>query len=117
MTTTTPLAALATVFTAPSSCATSTWLFTTNKVPSQYPPLPTDGPDPSCDPPRWEDSMDERGYLFYSPAVCPDGFAVGVSCTSVQLKTNEGFPRVTAGETVAFCVPRFVLPWWRSSCF
>ncbi|KAL8343135.1 hypothetical protein RB598_004469 [Gaeumannomyces tritici] len=105
MSLTTALAALSTVFTAPSGCATSTWLFTTNKVPSQYPPLPTNGPDPACDPPRWKDSMDERAYHFYSPAICPDGFAVGVSCTSVQLRTSEGFPSVTAGETVAFCVP------------
>jgi hypothetical protein len=70
--------------------------------------LPTDGPDPACDPPSWDDAIGDRGFQFYSPAICPDGFAVGASCTSVQVKTNEGFPSLASGETVAFCVPRFV---------
>ncbi|TLS20971.1 uncharacterized protein PpBr36_10889 [Pyricularia pennisetigena] len=101
---TTPLAALTTIFTPPPNCATSTWLLTTTEAPSQYPPFPTEGPS-SCNIPRWEDNIDEGSYDFYSPAICPSGFVVGPSCTSVQVKTSDDFPKVEAGETVAFCVP------------
>ncbi|TLD11758.1 hypothetical protein PspLS_11670 [Pyricularia sp. CBS 133598] len=101
---TAPLAALTTIFTPPPSCATSTWLLTTTEVPTEYPPFPTQGPS-SCNIPRWEDNIDDGSYDFYSPAVCPSGFVVGPSCTSVQVKTSDNFPKVEAGETVAFCVP------------
>uniref|UniRef100_L7JJR1 Uncharacterized protein n=1 Tax=Pyricularia oryzae (strain P131) TaxID=1143193 RepID=L7JJR1_PYRO1 len=97
------LAALTTIFT-PPNCATSTWLLSTTEAPSEYPPFPTEGPK-SCNVPRWEDNIDDGSYDFYSPAVCPSGFVVGPSCTSVQVKTSDDFPKVEAGETVAFCVP------------
>ncbi|KAI6384534.1 hypothetical protein MCOR21_000849 [Pyricularia oryzae] len=98
------LAALTTIFTPPPNCATSTWLLSTTEAPSEYPPFPTEGPK-SCNVPRWEDNIDDGSYDFYSPAVCPSGFVVGPSCTSVQVKTSDDFPKVEAGETVAFCVP------------
>ncbi|TLD06022.1 uncharacterized protein PgNI_08042 [Pyricularia grisea] len=101
---TTALAALTTIFTPPPNCATSTWLLTTTEAPSEYPPFPTEGPS-SCNIPRWEDNIDEGSYEFYSPAVCPSGFVVGPSCKSGQVKTSDDFPKVEAGETVAFCVP------------
>ncbi|KAI0123584.1 hypothetical protein BJ170DRAFT_686850 [Xylariales sp. AK1849] len=101
VTSTPPLTALTTVFTPP--CSTS-WLLTTTKVPSQYPPFPTNGPS-SCDPPFWGDNLEGRGFQYYSPAICPGGFVVGPSCDVTKTRTSEGFPAVQSSETVAYCVP------------
>ncbi|KAI0405493.1 hypothetical protein F4802DRAFT_171984 [Xylaria palmicola] len=96
-----PLAALTTVFTPP--CPT-TWLLTTTKVPSQFPPFPTAAPA-SCDPPSWDGYLSQRGFEYYSPAICPSGFYVGPSCIVQNPRTGQGFPAITAGETAAYCVP------------
>ncbi|KAI0018025.1 hypothetical protein F4780DRAFT_795360 [Xylariomycetidae sp. FL0641] len=96
-----PLAALTTAFTPP--CPTS-WLLTTTKLPSQYPPFPTFGPS-SCDPPAWDTYVAARGWAYYSPAQCPSGFTVGPGCVVTAPRTDEGFPPLTAGETAAYCVP------------
>lgn len=98
---TAPLAALTTIFTLP--CPT-TWLLTTTKLPSQYPPFPSAGPS-SCDPPSWNQNLDGAGFQYYSPAICPSGFVVGPSCDLRKTRTTEGFPSVAPGETVAYCVP------------
>ncbi|KAI0521673.1 hypothetical protein F5B22DRAFT_546414 [Xylaria bambusicola] len=96
-----PLAALTTVFTPP--CPT-TWLLTTTKVPSQFPPFPTTAA-PSCDPPSWDEYIGERGFEYYSPAICPDGFYVGPSCIITNPRTQQGFPEIQGGETAAYCIP------------
>ncbi|ORY60288.1 uncharacterized protein BCR38DRAFT_477100 [Pseudomassariella vexata] len=96
-----PLAALTTVFTPP--CATS-WLLTTTKAPSQYPPFPTTGPS-SCDPPFWAENLSAEGFHYYSPAICPSGFVVGPGCEITKTRTAEGFPAVEDGETAVYCVP------------
>ncbi|KAM7220183.1 hypothetical protein V8F06_004511, partial [Rhypophila decipiens] len=98
---TAPLAALTTVFRPP--CPT-TWLLTTTKLPSQYPPFPSAGAA-SCDPPSWNQNLDGAGFQYYSPAICPSGFVVGPSCDLGGARTTEGFPSVAPGETVAYCVP------------
>ncbi|KAK6087055.1 oligomeric Golgi complex subunit 5 [Seiridium cupressi] len=98
---TAPLAALTTVFT--PLCATS-WLLTTTKVPSQYPPFPTTGPS-SCDPPSWESNIEAQGFQYYSPAVCPSGFDVGPNCEITKTRILQGFPPVADGETAVYCVP------------
>ncbi|KAK0636802.1 hypothetical protein B0T17DRAFT_90270 [Bombardia bombarda] len=98
---TAPLAALTTIFTPP--CPTS-WILTTTKLPSQYPPFPTTGPS-SCDPPSWDKNIEGKGFQFYSPAICPQGFSVGQNCGLTTTKTSEGFPAVAPGETVVYCVP------------
>ncbi|KAK9771643.1 putative Conserved oligomeric Golgi complex subunit 5 [Seiridium cardinale] len=98
---TAPLAALTTVFTPP--CATS-WLLTTTKVPSQYPPFPTTGPS-LCDPPSWESNIEAQGFQYYSPAVCPSGFEVGPNCEITKTRILQGFPPVADGETAVYCVP------------
>ncbi|KXJ96374.1 hypothetical protein Micbo1qcDRAFT_191163 [Microdochium bolleyi] len=95
------LAALTTIFRPP--CETS-WLITTTKVPSQDPPFPTAGPS-SCDPPRWAANLEDPGFQYYSPAICPSGFAVGPRCQIRDARTNEGFPAITEGETAVYCVP------------
>ncbi|KAK7951216.1 uncharacterized protein PG986_006944 [Apiospora aurea] len=97
----TPLAALTTVFT--QSCSES-WLLTTTQAPSRYPAFPTGGPA-SCEPPSWNDNIAFQGIRFYSPAICPSGFSVGPNCGVTKTRTQEGFPPVTSGETVAYCVP------------
>ncbi|KAK8095656.1 uncharacterized protein PG998_002287 [Apiospora kogelbergensis] len=94
-------AALTTVFT--PSCSQS-WLLTTTRAPSQFPPFPTGGPS-SCDPPSWKDNIAAQGIRFYSPAICPSGFFVGPNCGVTKTRTQEGFAPVTSGETVAYCVP------------
>ncbi|KAI0873267.1 hypothetical protein GGS24DRAFT_402234 [Hypoxylon argillaceum] len=96
-----PLAALITVFTPP--CPT-TWLLTSTKAPSQFPPFPTAAPA-SCDLPSWTIYMAERGFDYYSPAICPSGFSVGPSCIITNPRTAQGFPAIQAGETAAYCVP------------
>ncbi|KAM7195477.1 hypothetical protein V8F33_006647 [Rhypophila sp. PSN 637] len=98
---TAPLAALTTVFRPP--CPT-TWLLTTTKLPSQYPPFPS-AASASCDPPSWNQNLDGAGFQYYSPAICPSGFVVGPSCDLRKTRTTEGFPSVAPGETVAYCVP------------
>lgn len=97
-----PLAALTTIFTPP--CPTS-WLITTNKVPSQDPPFPV-ASVASCDPPEWGANIDAGGFQYYSPAICPDGFAVGPNCEVANPRTAEGFPAIADGETAVYCVPR-----------
>lgn len=99
---TAPLTALTTVFTPP--CPT-TWLLTSSKLASQYPPFPTDGPA-SCDPPGWDRNIADKAFQYYSPAICPSAFTVG--CFVTEAKTAEGFPAVERTETAAFCVPRWV---------
>ncbi|KAI0858048.1 hypothetical protein F4860DRAFT_487515 [Xylaria cubensis] len=99
--TTPPLAALTTVFTPPCPI---TWLLTTTKVPSQFPPFPTTAPA-SCDPPSWGEYVSERGFEYYSPAICPSGFFVGPSCIITNPRTAQGFPVIQAGETAAYCIP------------
>jgi len=99
---TAPLAALTTIFQPP--CPTS-WLITTTKIPSQDPPFPSAGPV-TCDPPQWAANLEDPGFQYYSPAICPSGFAVGPKCEIKDARTNEGFPAITAGETAAYCVPR-----------
>ncbi|TRX90930.1 hypothetical protein FHL15_008135 [Xylaria flabelliformis] len=96
-----PLAALTTVFTPPCPI---TWLLTTTKVPSQFPPFPTTAPA-SCDPPSWGEYVSERGFEYYSPAICPSGFFVGPSCIITNPRTAQGFPVIQAGETAAYCIP------------
>ncbi|KAI0450006.1 hypothetical protein F5B21DRAFT_529342 [Xylaria acuta] len=96
-----PLAALTTVFTPPCPI---TWLLTTTKVPSQFPPFPTAAPA-SCDPPSWGEYVSERGFDYYSPAICPSGFFVGPSCIITNPRTAQGFPVIQAGETAAYCIP------------
>ncbi|KAK8081677.1 hypothetical protein PG996_000458 [Apiospora saccharicola] len=96
-----PIAALTTVFT--HSCS-ETWLLTTTRAPSQFPPFPTAGPA-SCELPNWKDNIAAHGIRYYSPAICPSGFFIGPNCGVTKTRTNEGFPPVTAGETVAYCVP------------
>ncbi|KAI1160810.1 hypothetical protein F5B18DRAFT_630936 [Nemania serpens] len=98
---TTPLAALTTIFTPPCSI---TWLLTTTKVPSQYPPFPTQAPV-KCDPPSWDEYVAQRGFNYYSPAICPSGFYVGPSCIVTMPRTGEGFPAIQDDETAAYCVP------------
>ncbi|KAK6065369.1 hypothetical protein SCUP515_11272 [Seiridium cupressi] len=98
---TAPLAALTTIFTPP--CAI-TWLLTSTKLASQYPPFPTTGPA-SCDPPFWAENLAGKGFDFYSPAICPSGFAVGPGCSITKTRTAEGFPAVQDGETAVYCVP------------
>ncbi|KAK8874726.1 hypothetical protein PGQ11_005240 [Apiospora arundinis] len=95
------IAALTTVFT--HSCSQS-WLLTTTRAPSQFPPFPTGGPA-SCEPPSWKDNIAAQGIRFYSPAICPSGFFVGPNCGVTKTRTQEGFAPVTSGETVAYCVP------------
>ncbi|KAI1137679.1 hypothetical protein F5Y05DRAFT_414237 [Hypoxylon sp. FL0543] len=90
---------LTTVFTPPCQV---TWLLTTTKVPSQFPPFPTTGPS-SCDPPSWADNISQKGFAYYSPAICPLGFSVG--CTASDRRSDDGFPAITAGETAMYCVP------------
>ncbi|KAI0890836.1 hypothetical protein F4806DRAFT_347346 [Annulohypoxylon nitens] len=90
---------LTTVFTPPCPI---TWLLTSTKVPSQYPAFPTTGPS-SCDPPSWPALLSQRGFGYYSPAICPSGFSVG--CTAKDDRTSEGFPPTTSGETAMYCVP------------
>ncbi|KAI0424736.1 hypothetical protein F5Y09DRAFT_129809 [Xylaria sp. FL1042] len=96
-----PLAALTTVFTPPCPI---TWLLTTTKVPSQFPPFPTGAPA-SCDPPSWDEYLPERGFDYYSPAICPSGFYVGPSCIITNPRTAQGFPAIQGGETAAYCIP------------
>ncbi|KAI1778716.1 hypothetical protein F4818DRAFT_437525 [Hypoxylon cercidicola] len=93
------LSELTTVFTPPCPI---TWLLTTTKVPSQYPAFPTTGPV-SCDPPQWALNLAEKGFAYYSPAICPSGFTAG--CTISNEPTGEGFPPITAGETAMYCIP------------
>ncbi|KAK4176469.1 hypothetical protein QBC36DRAFT_290510 [Triangularia setosa] len=99
---TAPLASLTSVFTPPCS---TTWLLTTTRLLSQYPPFPTAGPA-SCDPPSWNSNIAAGGFHYYSPAVCPEGFHVGPSCGLTRTRTAEGFPAVERRETVAYCVPK-----------
>ncbi|KAF2967042.1 hypothetical protein GQX73_g6548 [Xylaria multiplex] len=99
--TTPPLAALTTVFTPPCPI---TWLLTTTKVPSQYPSFATGAPA-SCDPPAWDEYIPQRGFEYYSPAICPDGFYVGPSCIVTNPRTAQGFPAIQGGETAAYCIP------------
>ncbi|EAQ87491.1 hypothetical protein CHGG_04110 [Chaetomium globosum CBS 148.51] len=98
---TTPLAALTSVFTPP--CPTS-WLLTTTRSFSQYPPFPTTGPA-SCDPPSWRTNIAGAGFHYYSPAICPQGFVVGPNCGITKTRTDEGFPAIAPGETAVYCVP------------
>ncbi|KAI0105343.1 hypothetical protein F4776DRAFT_474420 [Hypoxylon sp. NC0597] len=93
------LSELTTVFTSPCPV---TWLLTTTKVPSQYPPFPTTGPS-SCDPPSWAENISQKGFAYYSPAICPLGFSVG--CTASDKRADDGFPAITSGETAMYCVP------------
>ncbi|KAI1330000.1 hypothetical protein F5Y16DRAFT_408885 [Xylariaceae sp. FL0255] len=97
-----PLAPLSTIFTPP---CTITWLLTTTKLPSQFPPFPTPAPQTSCDLPSWGTYLSERGFDYYSPAICPDGFAVGSNCLITDPRTEQGFPAFKDGETAAYCVP------------
>lgn len=98
---TAPLAALTTVFRPP--CPTS-WVMTGTQVFSQLPPFPSPGPV-GCDPPLWQQNLAGGGFQYYSPAICPSGFAVGPSCGVTKTRTQEGFPAVRPGENVAYCVP------------
>ncbi|KAK4041608.1 hypothetical protein C8A01DRAFT_34332 [Parachaetomium inaequale] len=98
---TAPLAALTAVFTPP--CPTS-WLLTTTRSFSQYPPFPTTGPA-SCDPPSWRTNIARAGFHYYSPAICPQGFVVGPGCGITKTRTDEGFPAIAPGETAVYCVP------------
>lgn len=102
LTITAPLAPLTTIFTPP--CPIS-WLLTSSKNPSQFPPFPTSGPA-SCDPPSWAANIADKGFQYYSPAICPSGFEVGPGCQITKTRTAEGFPAVEPGETAAYCVPR-----------
>ncbi|KAG8163968.1 hypothetical protein KVR01_005886 [Diaporthe batatas] len=98
---TAPLAPLTTIFT--PSCSTS-WLLTSSKDPSQFPPFPTGGPA-FCDPPFWASNIADKGFQYYSPAICPSGFEVGPGCQVTETRTAEGFPVVEPDETAAYCVP------------
>ncbi|KAI0886456.1 uncharacterized protein GGS22DRAFT_128983 [Annulohypoxylon maeteangense] len=93
------LSELTTVFTPPCPI---TWLLTSTKVPSQYPAFPTTGPS-SCDPPSWVDNISQKGFGYYSPAICPSGFYAG--CTAKDDRIGEGFPPTSSGETAMYCVP------------
>ncbi|KAI1453250.1 hypothetical protein F4805DRAFT_444454 [Annulohypoxylon moriforme] len=93
------LSELTTVFAPPCPI---TWLLTTTKVPSQYPAFPTTGPS-SCDPPSWVDNISQKGFAYYSPAICPSGFYAG--CTAKDDRIGEGFPPTSSGETAMYCVP------------
>ncbi|KAI1073551.1 hypothetical protein F5B20DRAFT_574720 [Whalleya microplaca] len=93
------ITALTTVFDPP--CPIS-WLLTTTKAPSQYPPFPTAGPA-SCDPPLWTVNIKQEGFGYYSPAICPIGFTVG--CAIPDVRTKEAFPPIQEGETAMYCVP------------
>ncbi|KAI1212141.1 uncharacterized protein F4807DRAFT_417665 [Annulohypoxylon truncatum] len=93
------LSELTTVFTPPCPI---TWLLTTTKTPSQFPAFPTTGPS-SCDPPSWVDNISQKGFAYYSPAICPSGFDVG--CTANDDRIGEGFPPTSSGETAMYCVP------------
>ncbi|KAI1097153.1 hypothetical protein F4804DRAFT_194220 [Jackrogersella minutella] len=97
--TTSRLSELTTVFNPPCPI---TWLLTTTKVPSQFPAFPTTGPS-SCDPPSWVDNISQKGFAYYSPAICPSGFFP--ACTANDERTGEGFPPISAGETAMYCVP------------
>ncbi|KAK4194335.1 hypothetical protein QBC40DRAFT_290943 [Triangularia verruculosa] len=99
---TAPLASLTAIFTPPCS---TTWLLTTTRLLSQYPPLPTAGPA-SCNPPSWSSNIAAGGFHYYSPAICPEGFHVGPNCGLTRTRTAEGFPAIEKGETVAYCVPK-----------
>ncbi|KAI1189195.1 hypothetical protein F5B17DRAFT_450435 [Nemania serpens] len=94
-------AAFTTIFTPPCSI---TWFPTATKVPSQYPPAPTQA-IVHCEPSFWEKYIEERGFDYYSPAICPSGFYVGPSCIVTRPKTSEGFPAVQDSETAAYCIP------------
>ena len=96
-----PLAALTTVFTPP--CPTS-WIITSSKLASQFPPFPSDGPA-SCDPPSWGQNLAEKAFQYYSPAICPESFTVGCFATNLP-SPDEKFPSIESTETAAFCVPR-----------
>ncbi|KAK1836361.1 hypothetical protein QBC39DRAFT_84954 [Podospora conica] len=98
---TAPLAALTTIFRPP--CPTS-WVMTGTQVFSQLPPFPSPGPV-GCDPPLWQQNLAGGGFQYYSPAICPSGFAVGPSCGVTKTRTQEGFPAVRPDENVAYCVP------------
>ncbi|KAK3943381.1 hypothetical protein QBC46DRAFT_39883 [Diplogelasinospora grovesii] len=101
---TAPLAALTTIFTPP--CPTS-WLITTSRLLSQYPHFPGSSSFDSqpCDPPAWDLNLSGEGFQYYSPAICPAGFAVGPGCGLTKTRTAEGFPAVALGETAVWCVP------------
>ncbi|KAK2607098.1 hypothetical protein N8I77_005803 [Diaporthe amygdali] len=101
VTITAPLAPLTTIFTPPCSIS---WLLTSSKNPSQFPPFPTTGPA-SCDPPNWAANIAGKGFQYYSPAICPSGFEVGPGCQITSTKTAEGFPAIEPEETAAYCVP------------
>ncbi|KAK7740296.1 hypothetical protein SLS63_001498 [Diaporthe eres] len=101
VTITAPLAPLTTIFTPP--CPIS-WLLTSSKNPSQFPPFPTTGPA-SCDPPSWAANIADKGFQYYSPAICPSGFEVGPGCQITKTRTAEGFPAIEPEETAAYCVP------------
>ncbi|KAI3392997.1 hypothetical protein diail_4908 [Diaporthe ilicicola] len=101
VTITAPLAALTTVFTPPCSVS---WLLTSSKNRSQFPPFPTTGPA-SCDPPKWATNIADKGFQYYSPAICPSGFEVGPGCQITDTRTAEGFPAIEPEETAAYCVP------------
>ncbi|KAI1170484.1 hypothetical protein F4777DRAFT_110277 [Nemania sp. FL0916] len=94
------LAAMTTIFT---PCSTS-WLITTTKLPSQYPSFPTAAPA-ACAMTSWEAYLAQRGFGYYSPAICPSGFYVGPSCIVTRPRTGEGFPAIGVSETAAYCVP------------
>ncbi|KAI1391743.1 uncharacterized protein F4822DRAFT_104424 [Hypoxylon trugodes] len=79
-----------------------TWLLTATKLPSQFPAFPPIGPA-SCDPPAWTNYLAQRGFGYYSPAICPNGFSV--ACTVNDERSSEGFPAIKAGETAMYCVP------------
>ncbi|KAL7621772.1 hypothetical protein AAE478_009099 [Parahypoxylon ruwenzoriense] len=93
------LSELTTIFDPPCS---TTWLLTATKAPSQYPRFPTAGPT-SCDPPLWLDNIVQKGFAYYSPAICPIGFTAG--CTASDGRADEGFSPITAGETAMYCIP------------
>ncbi|KAI0010839.1 hypothetical protein F4779DRAFT_576337 [Xylariaceae sp. FL0662B] len=93
------IAALTTIF---DHVCSDSWLLTTTKAPSQYPPFPTAGPA-SCEPPSWHENIDQKGFGYYSPAICPVGFTVG--CTIRSMRIGEGFPPIVEGETAMYCVP------------
>ncbi|KAI3317392.1 hypothetical protein HD806DRAFT_372394 [Xylariaceae sp. AK1471] len=96
-----PLAAITTIFTPPCPI---TWLLTSTKAPSQFPSFATTAPV-SCDPPSWGEYISQRGFEYYSPAICPSGFSVGPSCIITNPRTAQGFPAIQGGETAAYCVP------------
>src|SRR5207244_6353130 len=101
---TAPLAALTTIFTPPCPI---TWLLTSTKVPSAYPSFATTAPA-SCDPPSWGEYIAERGFEYYSPAICPSGFSVGPSCIITNPRSAQGIQASQSGGTAAYCVTRGV---------